>query len=520
MDQASEENIAIEKKPIEHKISAAVKELGLKLQSLPSAEDKIRAYLDFMKAALNDKTPRFKDYWDAKRECLPLFKETITPAARADLWNQYTELSTEARHLKTQLDEQSAFAMEQIDLAISALETDLTKLPEILAISSEILFPEYSFALQGKKEFYVTAQKELNLLNTLASRVTSFRKEVIKTEMRIRFKNKLFERLSKAGDLIFPRRKELIQQISSQFLADVMQFATSQEIHRDEIKTLQQFAKELTLDTQTFTKTRLELSRLWEVLKEQDKVRKLEMTEKREATQKNVLLVMDKVKPFAERCKLETFTPDEASKQAGEILTFMKTIDLGRDEVRYLKDEISKARSPIDERLAKEQQAREKDLEEAQRQRREKIEQFKARIKELATQVADKPIEELNLSKDKLQQELNLLTTTHAEKELLEHEIKMVRDLINEKKEQAMLALSPEQRQSLDHLYTVIDEWQVQKDEIRNQLETYKKALAGSGFDFEKAMRYRELIDSEKVRLDKINKTIADLESQIEKLEG
>ena len=198
----------------------------------------------------------------------------------------------------------------------------------------------------------------------------------------------------------------------------------------------------------------------------------------------------------------------------------MKTIDLGRDEVRYLKDEISRARSPIDERLAKEQQAREKDLEEAQRQRREKIEQFKARIKELATQVSEKPIEDLNLSKDKLQQELNLLTTTHAEKELLEHEIKMVRDLINEKKEKAMLALSPEQRQSLEHLYTVIDEWQVQKDEIRNQLEVYRKALAGSGFDFEKAMRYRELIDSEKGRLDKINKTIADLESQIEKLES
>jgi hypothetical protein len=515
----------------EKKVSPAVKDLVKKLETVTSIEEKIRAYLDFMKAALSDKTPRFKDYWDAKRECLPLFKESIAPHVRSQLWSSYIELSTEAKHLKTLLDEQSEFAMEQIDLAIQAVEADLDKMEELLALTPEIYVPSESFSIQAKKDLYITLQRELHLLNTLAARVTSFRKEVIKTEMRIRFKNKLFERLSKAGDRIFPRRKELIQQISAEFFKDVMQFsevAFTQDQSgferydeiRNEIKRLQHFAKELTLDTQTFTKTRLELSRLWEVLKEKDKERKKEFAQQREANQKNVMLVMDKIKPFAERCQAETFTPEEASKQASEILNFMKTIDLGRDEVRYLKDELSKARSPIFERLAKVQEAREKEIQEGQRQKREKIEQYKQRIKQVIDQVSETAIEELNLSKDRLQQELQLLTVTHAEKDLLEQELKTLRDLINDKKEKAMLSLTPEQRQSLDHLYQVLEEWKEQKNEIREQLEVYRRALAGSGFDFEKAMRYRELIDSEKTRLDKVNAAIAELETQIDQLEG
>ena len=44
---------------------------------------------------------------------------------------------------------------------------------------------------------------------------------------------------------------------------------------------------------------------------------------------------------------------DEAMKQSSDILSFMKTIELGRDEVHYLKDEISKARTPVFEREEK-----------------------------------------------------------------------------------------------------------------------------------------------------------------------
>lgn len=523
-------DVQIAEKSIEKNVSSAINELTKHVESLSSNEEKIRAFLDFMKAALSDKTPRFKDYWDAKRGCLPLFKGSLKGTARSQLWAEYIELSTEARHLKTVLDEQSAFAVEQIDLAIQAIETDLEKMGEFLNQGPEIKLSVGSSSLMKKQELYTTLQKELGLLSTLAVRVTSLRKEVINTEMRIRFKNKLFDRLSLAGDRIFPRRKELIQKISSEFLSDVMEFSKqfnddnllrrSGFEMREEIKDLQQQAKELTLDTQTFNQTRLELSRLWEILREKDKERKKEFSEKQEAYQKNVALVMDKIKPFAERCQAETFTPEEAAKQAGEILNFMKTIELGRDEVRYLKDEVSKARAPINERLAKQQEAREKEIEVSQKQRLEKVEQFKQRIKEMAGQVAETAVEDLFKAKEKMQHELfQMVSLSHAERELLEHEIKTFRDLIIDKKEKAIATMAPEQKKSLDHLYQVLDEWKEQKNEIRNQLEIYRKALAGSGFDFEKAMRYRELMDSEKNRLDKVNATIEELENQIDKLE-
>jgi hypothetical protein len=255
--------------------SPALKELLGQLEKLSAGEEKIRLYLDFMRAALSDKTPRFKDYWEAKRLCLPLFKEVLPANSRSTLWAEYIEISTEARHLKDTLDEQSAFAMEQIDLAIQAIEADLEKFDELVAQTSHWTLPDQCESLRPKKEFYNKIQRELDLLNTLAARVNTFRKEVIRTEMRIRFKNKFFDRLSKAGDKVFPRRKELIRQISTEFLNDVKNFV---EKHcaaegmkdipifalRDEIKALQILAKELTLDTHTFTQTRLELSKCWD----------------------------------------------------------------------------------------------------------------------------------------------------------------------------------------------------------------------------------------------------------------
>jgi len=511
--------------------SPVLKQLIAELDKTASGEEKIQKCLGVMRAALSEKAVRFKDYWEAKRLCLPFFKDILPAPVRSTLWIQYVEISTEARHLKETLDEQSAFAMEQIDLAIQAIETDLGKMGELIAQTSEWTIPVRCETLLPKKEFYTTIQRELNLLNTLASRVNSFRKEVIRTEMRIRFKNKFFDRLSKAGDQIFPRRKELIQQNSTEFLSDVKAFALKCRTAemgknfsifalRDEIKFLQVLAKEMTLDTHAFTQTRLELSKCWDFLKECDKERKKELSEKKESFKKSVELIMDKIRPLAERCKAETFTMDEAMKQSREILSFMKTIELGRDEVHFLKDEIAKAREPVYERERKVQQAREKEIEESQRQRLGKIEDFKRCLQEIYDQVSEKSVEELISCKDELGKQLAVLTATHAEKELLEHSLKELRDRIIDKKEKAIASLSDEERNSLQHLQQRLEEWKAQKQEIRMQLETYRKALAGSGFDFDKAMRYRGLMDEEKVRLDKANHAIEEIETKIEALEN
>jgi hypothetical protein len=480
-------------------------------------EENIRACLEMMRQALNGKTPHFKEYWDARGKCLPLFKTSLSGSVRSQLWEEYTALSTEARHLKEKLDEEATFIIEQVDLAIQSLDEDLEKIEEKLAVAPEVDFP----ILEGKREFYAPLQKELNFLSMLATRVTTLRKEVIKTEMRIRTKNKLLERLSLCGDKIFPRRKELIGLISQEFLKDVMDFGASHNENdlRNDIRNFQQMARGLTLDTQTFNQTRLELSRLWDLAKEVDTARKQESAEKREVYQKNKVLVQEKINLFAERCQKE-MTPEEAAKQSKDILMFMKTVELGREEIFALKEELAKARLPVDEKLAKKQEEREREIEANQKQKQEKIDQFRQQIQEVSAKVDEMSLEELNMARQQFQQKLQQLIITHAQKELLEQELKVFRDLIIDKREKAISTLTSEQKQSLSHLHQVLKDRKEQENEVRNQLKVYRKDLAGSGFDFEKAMRLKELMDVEMARLDKVKGAIVEIEKQIDALEG
>ena len=136
-------------------------------------------------------SPRFREFWESRRLVLPFFKENLNPAIRAKLWGEYVELTVEARRLKEILEEQSAFAMEQIDLAIQAIEGDLSNFENLLGQQGDISFPEVSQTILQKADVYNRIQRELNLLNTLASRLNGLRKEIIKTDMRIRFMNSL-----------------------------------------------------------------------------------------------------------------------------------------------------------------------------------------------------------------------------------------------------------------------------------------------------------------------------------------
>lgn len=251
--------------------SSAFKTFEEQFNKDQSAEERLRLSLDFMRASISQTgNPKFEDFWGAKKLSLPLFRETLNPKSRAQFWAEYIELSSEARCLKEILDEQSTFAVEQIELAILALEKDLEQYRELLSQASDVTFPMQSLVIEAKGEIYSDLQKELYLLNTLASRVNALRKEVIKTGMRIRQKSKFFERLSSAGDRIFPERKDLIKKISDQFCFDVEEFIQGQFkkegddasplfVLRDEIKALQSIAKLLTLNTHAFTETRLKI---------------------------------------------------------------------------------------------------------------------------------------------------------------------------------------------------------------------------------------------------------------------
>lgn len=496
-----------------------------------TSEGKIRLSIDFMREALsNSGTPRFKDFWEGRKMCLPLFKENIAPKVRSQLWSSYIELSTEAKRLKEILDEQSAFAIEQIELAIQALERDLEHYDLSLSQSQESPLAIDSVTLKDKEEFYNQVQRELLLLNILAARVNAMRKEVVKTEMRIRIKNKLLERLSLCGDKIFPRRKELIKKISQEFMDDVDKFVESyfkdeelKDLHlyslREEIKQLQSIAKILTLNTHAFTETRIKLSNCWDKIKNFEKERKKEAQQKRYEFKQNFDLVMEKIKPFSENC-LTGMSVEECNKQASEILDFMKNLELGREEVRALKEEIHKAKRGPLERAREIELGRQKKEREAETIRRATINALKDELNSLINQAASLDADSMISKRDELHLRFEEIVLARAEKQIVDRLFKQIKDVIDEKKEKALLLLSEDDKKALDQLKSVLEERKLRRQEIKNQLENYRKLLGGSGFDFEKAMMYRELIETEKATLEKINSSIDEIEEKITEIEG
>lgn len=521
----------LETKNASKELSASLAEFVKELEKKETVEEKIRSAIDFMKTSLaHPVTPRFRDFWDARRFCLPLFKEQMPAKSRGDLWQEYVDLSTEARRLKEILDEQSAFAFEQIELAIQALTKDLESYGQLLLHVAAVEIPFSCSTMTAHSAEYQELQSNLQLLNAFASKINSLRKEVIRTEMRIKNKNKLFDKLSSAGDSVFPKRKAMIKKISDLFTADITAFVEKYFVSesdplpplhqlREEIKSLQNVAKTLTLNAHAFTETRLKLSECWDKLKVLDKERKKEISQKRHQQRQNVDLVMEKIKAFDAVCK--EFPPmAEVTKQFDEILAFMRTIELSFSEQKMLKDELFKARKPVWDKQKELQIAKETKEKEIETQKKQKIHDFRSALEDLLHTADSKNLEEILDKKEQLSKESSELALSKADKMLTDRLFKQLKDVIDEKKSQSLLSLSESDKEKLDELIVLLEERKQRRIEIKEQIEAYRKVLGGSGFDFEKAMMYRELIEAEKASLEKINQAIEEIEEKVAEIEG
>ena len=512
------------------KPSAAFQEFSDKFASFPTPEEKVAYGLEFMRSSISQEgSPRFREFWEARRQILPCFKENLNPAIRSKLWGEYVELTVEARRLKEILEEQSAFAMEQIDLAIKSIESDLTNFAALLDQAGPVSFPNQCRTIADKLESYATIQRELNMLNTLASRLNAFRKEVIKTDMRIRFKAKFFKRLSELGDQIFPKRKELIEKVSSEFESDVDHFVSKYfkgtEVVgapyyalREEIKALQSMAKVFTLSSGAFNRTRMKLSECWDVVRVLEKEHKKEMFERKQASSEQRTEVEKKIEELKTRSA--ELSLRDLDKEIDVISREMREIALHRDDVRYLRDELMKLRVP--HLAAQEQKARE--LEEAEKEalriKREKIAHIKEAAASLQKEGSLLDLEAFSIRYEEILESLNSLEASKIEKQQLERSLRPLKDLLADKKEQSLLNLSEDDRKTLENLKIVLQQKKERRQEIKDMLELHRKALGGSGLDFEKAIQLRELIDQEKERMEKANAGIKEIEDKIDALEA
>lgn len=498
----------------------------------PSIEGKVRVGIESMRMLLaaSQGNFSFKDFWEVRRQTLAFFKEPLAPRLRSQLWNSYVELSLEFKRLKEVLDEQAAFASEQIELAIQAVERDIEHMPALLAGMKPLTVAESSAFLKEKRELYTTLQQEISLLSTLASSINALRKEVLKTDMRIRTKNKFLDRLSACGDSIFPRRKEKIAQISNSFAGDIEQFVSAHfnenELRslplaalRDEVKQLQLVAKELTLSNPIFTKTRLQLSSCWDQLREKEKARRIEVAQRREQSKQNFDLAKEQVTPFALECA-GTLSRKECEEKVTSLLNFLRTLELGRDELHHLKEEIFKAKKVCLSREEEGEACLRKQEEEKESVRKERWDGLKTRLESLIETASGLEVAALISAREEIAQQLGTLSLTKAEKYLADRLFKQFKDRVDEQRVKALLDLSVEDQRKLQDLKELLKERKERRQEIKNQLETYRKLLGGSSLDFEKAMFYRELIETEKGALEKMQALVEELEEKIDDIES
>lgn len=500
------------------------------MSQFPDNETKLQFAIDFMEASIGQVgSPHFKSFWEARSLCLELFKENISPVVRGILWNKYNELSKEARRLKEILDEQSAFAVEQIEIAISALEADILSIDEHLQKASLIDFGMCSKVLADHLPSYQQWQQRLNLLNTQASRINALRKELIRTEMRVRQKNKFFQRLSAAGDKVFPQRKELIKQVSDQFIVDVDAFIKTHfhtdKAHdtlfslREEIKSLQGMAKVLTLNTHSFTHIRMRLSECWDQIKGEEKERKKERAQQKTLFRQNYDQAMQKLQAFKEAYQTQQITIAEANKQIDQMGVEFRNLELNRDERQHLRDEFNAARKPLHDLMNAEENAKIQLVKDKEIARRNKISELKQQIEELLKNGVNLDGDDLSAQRDAILESIAGASLNKAEKLELERQLKPLRDMIVDKRESSLLSLSDNDREALERLKEVLEQREERRDVIKTQIAQLRKSNGNSGLDFAQAMNYNAQMAAEKDRLDKINQGIEEIEQKIAELE-
>ncbi len=451
-----------------------------------SPEEKLRELLDGMKAALaQEGAPQFKVFWEARAQVIPLFKEGVHPAIRSQLWSELSELTEEARRLRSHLDAEAKFAAEQLEKAIEALEQEVAaghkefklKLPVILPLKKQLLA-------------YETLQRELAFLNKVAARTNGLRKELVATQMRLKEKNALFKRLSTTGESIFPRRKELIKEISGLFSEDVDRFINEHFVGgkpkgqlfklREMIKGIQSFAKAITIGPHAFTKTRERLSGCWDLVRSSEKEHKKEMAAKQEIFKEHMADLTERLDAAKSAFEAGDMLADEFSKRLSAIWAHAGNKELGNKEKATFKAQIGEARQLI------------------VRKDEEQTRELEGDIASLMEEAQGLDVEALKQRRDALLERLN----NHPR---LQERMAPLAEILEEAEER-----------SLDNLQEVLKRRQVRKERIKERLEELRRASGQSGFDMGQALLNDQMLKAEKERLARVEKLISETEKQIQ----
>ncbi|MCI0381864.1 MAG: hypothetical protein L0207_02280 [Chlamydiae bacterium] len=497
---------------------------GQKQKKKESLEERIQILLDFMQGCLKETPPNFRDFWQYKKDCLLLFKENTPLKRRKALWQQYVEISNGSRQLKEVVEEESAFAREQIELAISALERDLENQPLLLQQMAEQFHLIPCHTLSDKLNFYIAKQKEVDLYHIFAARIHSLKDEILKREMRLKLKHLLFAKLMKLGDLVFPMRKEFILQLSNEFMEQINGFvhqffdnppSMPIQYFKSEIQALQAWAKNLTLSFPISNEVRKKLCECWDHLKEKEANYRVQLAEKKEVQATNFEKIAPKVEAFIEKCKV--ISSEEMEQESKNILEEMRREKLSKEGFKALKTELMQAKDAFYQKINDEKEERRRIEEKEAKEMEEKIVQLKSEISFLleSNQTAWGDLKEKYLS---ICQKREQYFFSNHEQVAFNILLKQLNHHVSTCHQKELFAMQNKD-QNLDELYDLLEERKKQRLEVKKDLEICRKASGGSSLDFDRAMFYSEMTKAAKILAEEIENALIEVEEKIFDLE-
>jgi hypothetical protein len=277
-------------------------------------------------------------------------------------------------------------------------------------------------------------------------------------------------------------------------------------------------AKILTLSSGVFNRTRLKLSECWDKIKVLEKEHKKEINAKRQVSQGNRAGLEQKIQELADR-STEMMLPD-LDRAIEEISKEMRGTELHRQDVFDLRDRLSALRNPHLAAQAEKAKALEEAEKEKLRLKREKIVEAKEKVAVLLKNGSEMNLEALEETVNALKEEIKQLGASKIDQQQFDRSLRQLKDLVSECKERSLLNLSEDDRNALEQLRVVLDQKKKRRQEIKEQVEYYRRALGSSNLDFEKGMLYREHMEQERELLDRMNQGIEEIELKISELEG
>lgn len=496
------------------------------LNALESPIKQVRLCIIVMRQSLSKPNyPAFILFWEAKKSALEHFKAISTPTVRSALWEEYIELTKEARRLSDLLQEQNLFSLEQIHLAVQALEKDLEEEENKISSMDRITFPKEASILLDRETIYNNNQLQLNFIHAMASRIQTIRKELISIPTSMKHKGKLLQRLSSLGDQIFPRRKKMIEEMSNLFYEDVQRFISkyfenkntvSKEkvpplyLLKEEIKAFQKMAKVFSISSECFFSTRKLLSKCFDTIKQKEKERRLGYQEKRQKTQQAFESIYQEIQNFGKWLATETFSKKIYSEKLKELIENIERVPFVHEQLKILRGELEKQKQLAEDKYFQ------KDSSTIVQgtAKREEIAAFLNECYATLEKAKDISIQELvdlreAVSKKSLTMKFNL--EEEIQYELLLIELQMATVV---KQEEACWKIedTSEKLQKLsDHLHITF----ACKEEVKLQLESLRKLNSSSGLNFQQALLCRDCIQKARDYIAKINDSIEKLEEYL-----